>query len=129
MLGRFIRWLQSRENRQEARLLPESRVVVAADESGLSVTQADGSAQTIRWDDLTRIVILTNESGPFGTDLWWVLEGRDGRCSYPQGAAGEKQVMDAYEARLPGFDWEAVIKASGSATGGTFVCWSRTDAG
>ncbi len=61
----------------------------------------------------------------WGADVWWVFEGNDARYAYPQGATGEQEVMDAFKLRLPGFDWEAVIRAQGSTDNARFVCWEK----
>ena len=107
-------------------LAPEGRVVVTTSDRGLQAAYPDGSVQQVLWDDLVRLVIETNDSGPWGADVWWILEDTQGKCAYPQGATGEEEAMDAYKRRLDGFDWEAVVDAQGSTRNARFVCWSRT---
>jgi hypothetical protein len=71
-------------------------------------------------------MIETNDSGPFGADIWWLLFGADDRlaCAFPQGAAGEKAAVDRLLG-LPGFDHEAMIMAMGSTGNAVFPVWRR----
>lgn len=105
--------------------MPESGVTISIDDDAIRATYPDGATQRLRWEDVERVVIETNDSGPWGVDVWWLLEGRDGRCAYPQGATGEEGAMNAYRERLEGFDWEAMIRAQGSTDNAKFLCWER----
>lgn len=90
----------------------------------LRVTEPDGSSMSVGLDKLMRVVIATNDSGPWGADVWWqITYGPDNEvCQYPQGATGEKVAFSAFQA-LPGFDDSKVIEAMGSTSNRTFVCW------
>src|SRR4051794_23331757 len=95
-------------------LYPESSWNVSADELGFRATDQTGKTMFSPKDDLTLVAIATNDSGPWGADVWWLMYGADGRlaCGFPQGATGEKNVLDALMA-LPGFDQREMIKAMG----------------
>jgi hypothetical protein len=86
----------------------------------------DGVQETIRWDDLAEVGIITTDEGPWAEDVFWLLIGSDGKsgCAVPQGAEGSKVLLEALQ-KLPGFDNEAVIKAMGSTSNAKFTCWKK----
>ena len=100
------------------------RVLVTDD----SVTRfrPDGVQESIRWDDLAEVGIITTDEGPWFEDVYWILIGSDGKsgCAVPQGAEGADSLLEALQ-KLHGFDNEAVIKAMGSTSNAQFVCWKR----
>lgn len=73
---------------------------------------------------LTGVAIETNDSGPVGTDLWWLFYGpdEDVACAFPLGAAGEGPVVERIAA-LPGFRHDAYAAAIRSTDIDTFVIW------
>ena len=68
--------------------------------------------------------VVTNDTGPFGSDIWWLLLGRreNTGCTFPCGASGEKAFLDLVLA-LPGFKNEVFIQAMGSTSNAQFCCW------
>jgi hypothetical protein len=86
----------------------------------------DGVQETVRWDDLAEVGIITTDEGPWSEDVLWLLIGSDGKsgCAVPQGAEGADELLVALQ-KLPGFDNEAVIKAMGSTSNAKFLCWRR----
>ncbi|MBD3668149.1 MAG: hypothetical protein HUJ16_09330 [Kangiella sp.] len=90
----------------------------------ITATYPYGTIQTIRWDRIERIEVHTNDSEPWGADIWWVLKAADCTCSYPQGATGEEVLIPKYQS-LPGFDNEELIKAMGSTSNREFICWQK----
>jgi hypothetical protein len=105
---------------------PEARWIVTLDESRIVVSDPDGASRDIAKADLAGIVIETNDSGPWGGDFWWLLlrADKDLLCAFPQGATGEKEAMD-WMLALPGFDHEAMIRASGTTEKAYFPVWQR----
>jgi hypothetical protein len=69
----------------------------------------------------------TNDSGPWGADVWWILVGNapESGCVYPNGATGEQEALEALQ-RLPGFDNGQFIEAMTSTENARFVCWQAT---
>jgi hypothetical protein len=108
------------------RLLPESRFTVTVDDRGVVCRRPSGQEETVAWDDLDAVIIETNDTGPWGIDVWWLLFGRDGSsgCAIPQGATGEKQLLEAVQ-RLPGFDNAQLIAAMSCTDNRKFLCWRR----
>jgi hypothetical protein len=95
------------------------------DEAGVSVLWPKGERRTIAWNEVDLVAIETNGSGPWGYDVWTVLEGGDKRVDWPQGATGEDGMLAELQRRFPGFDDDAVIAAMGCTDNGRFVCWHK----
>lgn len=128
MIKRLIAWWRLKRQERRDALLFERKVIVRVDDNGISATFPTGKSEQIAWSEVKRVAIETNDSGPWGADFWWLLEGEARRCAYPQGATGEIEAMDAFTTRFPGFSHEAVIKANGSTSNARFVCWERSNA-
>ncbi len=86
----------------------------------------DGVQETVRWEDLAEVGIITTDEGPWSEDVFWLLIGSDGTsgCAVPQGAEGANELLAALQ-KLPGFDNKTVIEAMGSTSNARFVCWKR----
>lgn len=125
MFKRIANWItQKRKERVEA-VMFERKVVVRFDDNSISSTYPDGTVQSIAWHEINCVAIETNDSGPWGADVWWLLEGVDKRCVYPQGATGDPEALDEYPKRLPEFRDRAVIEAMGCTSNARFICWER----
>ena len=105
-------------------LYPECMFVVSVSETEVSVIEPDGKTEKLLLSELQEVVIVTNDSGPSGADVWWLLRGmREGTgCRFPGGATGEDKLLQ-YVYALPGFNNEAFIKAMGSTSNASFSCW------
>jgi hypothetical protein len=105
-------------------LSAEASWTVDAVEGFISVTDPNGETHSVALAELGGVMIETNDSGPFGADVWWLLFGPDDRlaCAFPQGASGEKEAVDLLVS-LSGFDHEAMIMAMASATNAVFPVW------
>ena len=110
-------------------LMPEARFVVRVDEQRVVCRRPSGEEEMVRWEELEAVIIETNDSGPWGADVWWVLIGRGGSsgCAIPQGATGEDALLAALQ-ELEGFDNERVIEAMSSTDNRRFECWRRAKA-
>lgn len=99
---------------------------VEADDERIAVIDPAGTFAAIRQSDLSRIIIETNDSGPFAEDVWWLLLGADERVAvrFPQSAEGEHDAVETL-LKLPGFDYEMMIAAMGSTDHGFFPVWRR----
>ncbi len=107
------------------RLDPESRFVIQMTESAVSCHRPDGVVETVRWDDLQQVQVLTTSDGPFAPDCFWLLRGPETTgCCIPQGATGDAELLDRIQ-KLPGFDNLAFIEAMGSTQEAIFTCWQR----
>ena len=123
-----IKWGGRRHGDQgvddQPRLFPESFYVVRFSESDVSCTHPDGTIESVAWDDLQQIEIVTTDHGPFHPDVFWVLHGSMAGCVVPQGATGHRELLERLQ-RLPGFRNEAVIEAMTSTENRRFLCWEK----
>lgn len=117
----------------------EADFVVSFVDGEIVVLHPQGTVEQVKLAELRAVLIETNDSGPWGSDLWWILVGAPGEggkeggkegsteggnhgCAFPGGARGETEILDVLQA-LPGFDNGAVIEAMGSTTNARFLCW------
>ena len=102
---------------------------VSFTDDAITRIRPDGIVESIRWDVLCEVGILTTDDGPLQEDVFFLLIASDGKsgCVVPQGAEGCDHLLERLQ-KLPGFDNEAVIKAMGSTAHAKFVCWKRSGA-
>jgi hypothetical protein len=107
-------------------LYPECLFTVTVGESEFVVLRPDGQRESLPLFELSKVTIVTNDSGPWGADVWWVMEGATEKsgCSFPQGATGESKVLE-YVQGLPAFNNEAFIQAMGCTSNARFICWQK----
>jgi hypothetical protein len=106
--------------------MSEAAYIVSVEGDGISVADPKGEEKTLALADISGVMIETNDSGPVGADVWWLLFGADDRiaAAFPQGASGERDAIDWLIA-LPGFDHDAMIMAMGSTGNAVFPVWRR----
>ena len=98
---------------------------VEYDDEGVFRTMGDGREETVRWDQLVEIEIVTTDRGPFVDDVFWLLIGEDGTgCAVPSETEGMKPLLKRLQ-QLPGFDNDAVIAAMTSTSNARFHVWKR----
>jgi hypothetical protein len=105
----------------------EARWVVAVDDEAIRVTDEAGESRAVAKSELAGVAIETNDSGPWGADVWWLLFGAADElaCAFPIGATGEKAAVD-YLTALPDFDHAEMVEAMGSTANRLFPVWRRT---
>ena len=115
-------WLKKKSRRLE----PESKWEIAVDGNRISVRDEAGQVRSVARGDLSGVAIETNDSGPWGADVWWLLFDRSDQlaCAFPQGATGEEAVIE-YISGLPSFDHGEMIKAMASTDNAVFAVWRR----
>jgi len=108
-------------------LLPEFNFKVRVSDSEVRCARPDGKEECVSWSELGAVIIETNDSGPGGTDVYWLLVGDGARsgCVIPQGADGEPELFERLQ-RIPGFDNEAVIEAMKCVENRRFLCWQKS---
>ena len=98
---------------------------VRFDEEKITHSRRDGTLETVRWDELVEITIMTTGDGPFSGDLVWILSGAPtSGCTVPGDADGIEELLVRLQ-QLPSFDNEAVVSAMGSTSLAHFLCWRR----
>lgn len=105
---------------------PEARWVVVVDEEAIRVTDEAGETRAVAKAELSAVTIETNDTGPWGADVWWLLFGAGDAlaCAFPLGATGEKAALD-YLAALPDFDHAEMTNAMRSTDNRLFPVWRR----
>jgi hypothetical protein len=87
----------------------------------------DKGRDEVRWADVTRARIITTSAGPWGEDVFFVLESTEGKgCIVPDEAAVRTKLLEEMQARLAGVDDRKVIDAMGTTSKGAFVIWELT---
>lgn len=100
---------------------PEKQFVAEVTQSDEIVCRVPGHAdQRIGMHELGAVYVATNDSGPWGADVWWLLNDKSGqtKVAFPLMATGEDAVLARLE-RLPGFE----IKGMNSTENARFLCW------
>ena len=121
MLKKFLRKIFAPA---EEGLVPEKYFRVTIAPESIQCDDPKGNSNVISREDLLRVVIQTNDSGPWGIDFWWILEGSKAIVHVPQGATGEDELVDLLQA-LPDFNNEEMAKAMCCATNAEFLCWQK----
>lgn len=103
-----------------------SRARVTFDTERVTRIMPGGRSESVRWSDLTQVVILTTADGPAADDVVFMLFGSDPGvgCAVPSETAGMPELLRRLQ-QLPGFDNAAVARAMGSTAEASFVVWRR----
>ena len=128
-MERYPRWRIRRDLAAGAtggpvRLMPEALCRVTCDETGIAFSRPKAPSEHLSWAELAVVEVHTNDTGPSGTDVWFVLGGDHGYLSVPQGATGDDELVRRLQA-LPGFDDAALIEAMTCTDNRVFRCWTR----
>lgn len=124
MLEKFKSWLGNYREERRKRLWPEAQIIVAFNDVYISAKYPSGEEEKAYWENLNKIEVFTNDSGPWGADVWYIITSEDGQCKYPQGAAGDKEALD-YLLALENFNEKEFIKAMGCTSNAQFLCWEK----
>jgi hypothetical protein len=99
---------------------PESLFVVTITDDEIRNRRPDGKIECIALKELSKVLVETNDTGPVGMDVWWILEGASAEqlVCFPLGATGGSAVLDRLR-QLPGFE----IRGMNSTQNAQFECW------
>lgn len=98
---------------------------ITVDEVGVRRRLADGSDESVSWDELREVAIRTTPEGPWQEDVFFLLVGAGGGgCAVPAGHPAADDLMSRLQS-LPDFDNEAFIEAMTTIEDGLFVVWRR----
>jgi hypothetical protein len=93
------------------------------DAEGVRELRADGARQQVQWSELIAVSIIATAEGAWSPDFFWVLHGADGRqLAIPLDRAATTSLLTRL-GRLPGFDHEAVIRATSATSSVELSCW------
>jgi hypothetical protein len=116
MFGFLRRWLAPR--RREP--------VVTLDADGVTKTFANGTVESLRFDDLREVHIVTTSGGPWSVDASWLLLGPNGGCVVPCNSEVSKPLLERLQ-QLPGFDDMIVVVAMGCTDDARFKVWAHPE--
>lgn len=94
----------------------------------LSLNYSTGQSETLPLEQLRAVRILTNDSGPFGNDLYFVLEGEWGTRRIPGDLDDCQQLFGLFD-RLSNFDHEKSVQAMCSTANAVFDVWHAPQQG
>lgn len=100
---------------------PEAPFVVEVTADDEIVCRAPWQAeQRIKIADLAAVYVKSMDDGPWGADVWWLLNDNTGqtKVAFPQLATGETGVLARLQ-QLPGF----AIRGMNSTKNARFECW------
>jgi hypothetical protein len=79
--------------------------------------------ESIRWDDVTEIRLVTTSDGPWQPDVWLLFVGDSGACSIPTEAKEFDRLWPELNKRFPGLDYQAILAAG--TTDSQKIIWSK----
>jgi hypothetical protein len=90
------------------------------------VRRLDASNEAIAWADLVKVEIVTTDEGPWSEDLFFLLEGVDGKgVAIAGGLAQDCGLIAALQQRLPDIDNDAIIQGASSTENARFLVWRK----
>ena len=115
-------WFARRSTRSQANLHPERAYRVAAVGDEISVIDPTGRVSRMDLNQLSSVIVETNDSGPWGIDVWYIMIGANGeaRCAFPMGATNESVALDRLF-KLEGFE----LRGMDSVENMRHLCWQR----
>ncbi len=104
----------------------EARVVVEWDEETVHCRHIDDEVESVWWADVEAVWVITTAWGPWLDDVFYVLEGTEGRCTVPSEALGAPGLIERLT-QLSGFNHDAYTQAIRCTDNKRFLVWRRHD--
>jgi len=120
-----VPWLRARAVRAQARRRDRMDGRLPVDDWG--VTRVAGERrEAVAWKELVSVRIRTTSDGPAAEDMFFVLDGADGKgCVIPNRLAVAARFLTVLQERLPDLDNKEVARAAGVCTEAWFTIWTR----
>lgn len=96
---------------------------VVVDDRGVQVVRPDGTTESVAWQALAEVRVMTTSQGPLADDVFFVLDGGDRGCVIPQRLMPDELLIRLQA--LPNFDNGRLIEAMASTRDAEFLCWRR----
>lgn len=90
---------------------PGGPYTLVISEDGIACEHPKRKRESIRWDQITEIRLVTTDEGPFQPDVWYLFIGGTEGCSVPSEAKGFDLLWDEFKKRFPGLNYQAIIEA------------------
>ena len=100
---------------------PEAQFIVEVTAGDEIVCRAPRLAeQRIKMTELAAVYVEINDDGPWGADVWWLLNDNTGqtKVAFPQLTTGETEALTRLR-QLPGF----ATRGMNSTDKARFRCW------
>lgn len=102
----------------------EKAWIVTYSEEGVKLTTPDQQTASVKWEELLGIFMETDDSGPFGSDVRWILATSARSLVFPLGCDGEQELLTRLQ-KLPNFQNSTLIEAMASTEPALFKLWER----
>ncbi|MBC8043688.1 MAG: undecaprenyldiphospho-muramoylpentapeptide beta-N-acetylglucosaminyltransferase [Rhizobacter sp.] len=99
---------------------------VGYDDEKIWSVSPSGERRELNWPEIKGVFVETNDQGPWADDVWWMVSGEKFSVMFPNGAAGEKEILERLQ-RLPNFNNEELIKAMTSTDNRLFIIWDKKE--
>jgi len=114
----------AKQKRESQKAAPLSPIAVQFDDSIIKTTLNGTDHEAVAWQDVANVVIRI-EDDFLPMPYWYIGNGKTG-IRIPNDAIGEKELLDEFTRRLPGYDCDetylAIIEAM-AATDGIHPIW------
>lgn len=89
------------------------------------VITAQNMKVTLKTSDIVKVMITTNDQGPFLDDVFLCLYTDDGAEYWISQDSPEFMILYGYVSKFEGFDYQTVIKAMQCTDNEEFLCWEK----
>ncbi len=113
-----MKWIKRIVGEQSLRKL----VSVDYNKSAVFTRYSDGTISDLEWVNLDKVKVITNDSGPWGDDVWFVLLSKTRQIEFPLGINGCDSILKRLK-ELPGFQLQGMNSTSNTE----FQCWNRSN--
>nr|WP_040919185.1 hypothetical protein [Saccharomonospora glauca] len=98
---------------------------VSVDDTGVRRLLADGTEESISWEDLAAVVVRVIPEGPWKEDVFLMLAASDGTgTAIPSGDPAADALIERLQT-LPGFDHDTFIEAMTTDADKAYVVWKK----
>jgi hypothetical protein len=98
----------------------ESNWIVKLSKNKIFSIDYDGLEEELSFNEIDKIIIETNDSGPWNSDVLWKIYSKDKLLIVPLGCSGESLMLEKFQSFLD-FDNEKFIEAMTSTENNTFL--------
>ncbi|EHR52271.1 hypothetical protein SacmaDRAFT_4076 [Saccharomonospora marina XMU15] len=99
---------------------------VSVDDTGVRRVLADGSEESITWDQLSAVVVRVIPEGPWREDVFLMLAAADGTgTAVPSGDPAADALIERLQT-LPGFDHDKFVEAMTTDADEAYVVWKAS---
>jgi hypothetical protein len=103
----------------------EEKYLVRLEENKISCLHPEKPNESVFWDEISEVVVLTTDKGPYEPYIWILLTNDQGKgCVFPLGAKNSRKAIEKILG-FQGLDLSLWAEALKSTENRRFVVWSR----